>query len=72
MACEHQLIAFALPSLASIVAFREFLKRRPIETDQPLLNQRTAQYVGPVDTLERAKVRVVAAEGVILEVKRLV
>ncbi|HUL13986.1 MAG TPA: NfeD family protein [Methylococcaceae bacterium] len=94
---EYQLLAFSVLSVVSIAVFRKFLKRHPIETDQPLLNLRTAQYVGRVFTLEHAivngqgkirvddstwkihgddceagtKVKVVAAEGVILKVETL-
>lgn len=52
LAFEYQVIAFSAMSLVSIVIFRKYLKRHPIETDQPLLNLRTAQYVGRVFTLE--------------------
>ena len=52
LALESQLVAFSLLSLISIVLARKFYKRHPIQTDQPLLNQRTAQYIGRVFTLE--------------------
>lgn len=97
MALEYQLIAFSLLGLVSIAAFRKFLNRHPIATDQPLLNQRAAQYIGRVFTLENPivngqgkirvddsrwkihgadceagrKVKVVAADGVILRVEVL-
>lgn len=93
---EYQLILFSVLSIVSIVVFRLFLKRHPIETDQPLLNQRAAQYIGRLFTLEYpivngqgrirvddstwkvqgedcepgSKVRVVAAEGVVLKVEK--
>lgn len=93
---EYQLILFSVLSVLSIAVFRLFLKKHPIETDQPLLNQRAAQYVGRFFTLEHpivngqgrirvddstwkvqgedcepgSKVRVVAAEGVILKVEK--
>lgn len=51
---EYQLLAFSLLSVISIVVFRKFLTRHPIETDQPLLNRRAVQYVGRVFTLDRA------------------
>ena len=41
-----QLFAFAVLSVVAIVFARRWLKRSPIETDKPLLNQRGAQYVG--------------------------
>lgn len=94
---EYQLLAFSLLSVISIVVFRKFLTRHPIETDQPLLNRRAVQYVGRVFTLDRAivngqgkirvddstrkihgddcaagtRVKVVAAEGVVLRVEIL-
>ncbi|MCU0734335.1 MAG: NfeD family protein [Methylotetracoccus sp.] len=43
---EAQLIWFSALSLVSIVAARKLLIRHPIESDRPLLNQRTAQYIG--------------------------
>jgi membrane protein implicated in regulation of membrane protease activity len=61
---EYQLMLFSALSLVSILVFRRFLKWRPIISDHPLLNQRTAQYVGRVFTLEepivngRGKIRV--------------
>ncbi|HYE37727.1 NfeD family protein [Methylocaldum sp.] len=93
---EYQLILFSVLSIVSIAVFRLFLKKHPIETDRPLLNQRAAQYVGRMFTLEYPiingqgrirvddstwkvqgedcepgkKVRVVAAEGVILKVEK--
>jgi hypothetical protein len=61
---EYQVMLFSALSLLSILVFRRFLKWRPIISDHPLLNQRTAQYVGRVFTLEepivngRGKIRV--------------
>jgi membrane protein implicated in regulation of membrane protease activity len=43
---EWQLVCFSLLSVASIALARTVLHRHPIETDRPLLNRRTAQYVG--------------------------
>ncbi len=54
MAVELQLFLFALLSLISIVVGKKILRTRPIESDQPLLNQRGHQYVGRVFTLEEA------------------
>lgn len=51
---EYQLISFSVLSVMSIIVFRKFLNKHPIETDQPLLNRRAAQYVGRVFTLEHA------------------
>lgn len=61
---EYQLIAFSLLSVSSILVFRKFLMRHPIETDRPLLNRRSEQYIGRTFTLEhpivngRGKIRV--------------
>lgn len=41
-----QLFAFAVLSVISIFVGRKVLKHKPVESDQPLLNQRGAQYVG--------------------------
>lgn len=49
---EHQVILFSVLSVLSVAVFRRYLQRRPIQSDRPLLNQRTAQYVGRVFTLE--------------------
>jgi membrane protein implicated in regulation of membrane protease activity len=49
---QSQLLIFALLSVAAIVGARFFLKRHPIQTDQPNLNRRGYQYVGRVFTLE--------------------
>ncbi|MFM8442550.1 MAG: NfeD family protein [Methylococcus sp.] len=54
MDVEYQVMLFSVLSVISILAARRFLKRRPIESDRPFLNQRTAQYVGRVFTLEEA------------------
>ena len=53
-AWEYQLLVFAVLSVASVVAWRFYLSRRPIETDQPALNRRGEQYVGRVFTLDEA------------------
>ncbi len=46
-----QLLLFALFSLVSVFASRRYLRRHPIETDQPTLNRRGEQYVGRQVTL---------------------
>jgi membrane protein implicated in regulation of membrane protease activity len=51
---EYQVMLFSVLSVISILAARRFLKRRPIESDRPFLNQRTAQYMGRVFSLEEA------------------
>jgi len=61
---EAQVLIFAVLSLASVAALRHFFKRRPIKSDQPLLNRRGQQYVGRQFTLAepivngRGKIRV--------------
>ncbi|MEG3619083.1 NfeD family protein [Magnetovibrio sp. PR-2] len=52
MAMEWQLIVFAVLSVISVVAGRMYLKKRPLQTDHPTLNQRGQQYVGRHFTLE--------------------
>jgi len=56
MAWEYQILAFALFSVVSIAVWRMYLKRNPIETDQPTLNRRGEQYVGRLFSLEQAVV----------------
>jgi len=48
---EYQGLIFALFAVASIVVWRRFLKKSPIETDHPRLNRRGEQYVGRTMTL---------------------
>lgn len=48
---ETQAVFFAVLSVAAILAGRAWLRRRPLRTSQPLLNQRGRQYVGRVFTL---------------------
>ncbi|MFM8333167.1 MAG: NfeD family protein [Candidatus Methylumidiphilus sp.] len=50
---EAQVTVFSVLSVLGIAAARRFFKRHPIVSDQPLLNQRTAQYIGRVFTLEQ-------------------
>ena len=52
MAWEFQVVAFALLSVTAVVLARLYLKRKPLESDQPLLNRRGEQYVGRLLTLE--------------------
>jgi inner membrane protein len=49
---EFQVFCFAVLSLVTIVVGRRYFKGRPIESDQPLLNRRGAQYVGRTFTLQ--------------------
>ncbi|CAK0765604.1 inner membrane protein [Gammaproteobacteria bacterium] len=51
---QIQIIFYALLSLASILAWRLWLRTSLMShTDQPTLNRRTAQYVGRILTLEQ-------------------
>ena len=43
-----ELLLFAALSIAAVIGYRAFLRRRPIETDAPTLNRRGEQYVGKV------------------------
>lgn len=49
---QLQLLAFGSLSLLSVGVVRVYLRRHPIESDQPTLNRRGEQYVGRVFTLE--------------------
>ncbi|MES9959155.1 MAG: NfeD family protein [Sedimenticola sp.] len=49
---QLQLMLFALFSVVSIIVWHLFLKRHPIQSDQPALNRRGEQYVGRLFTLE--------------------
>ena len=51
---QLQLFSFAVLALISILAGRHWIKSRPIESDQPLLNQRGARYIGRTFTLTEA------------------
>lgn len=51
---KTQLFMFAVLSVVSIFITRRWLRRSPIESDQPLLNQRGAQYVGRQFSLNAA------------------
>ena len=52
LAWEWQLLAFAVGSVCFAVIARAWLRRHPIETDQPRLNRRGEQYVDRVFTLD--------------------
>ncbi len=51
---RYQFLLFAVLAVASVIAARFYLKRRPIETDRPELNRRGQQYVGRTFTLAEA------------------
>lgn len=52
MIWEYQVMTFAVLSVMSILFWLFYYKKRPIETDEPLLNKRGHQYVGRVITLQ--------------------
>lgn len=54
MRIEYQLLLFAILSIASIVAWRAYDRRRPTQSDQPTLNRRADQYLARVFKLEQA------------------
>lgn len=49
-----QWLIFAVLSLLTAIAWKWFLSRRPIKTDEPVLNRRADQYRGQVFTLQSA------------------
>jgi inner membrane protein len=49
---QYQLFMFSVLSVLSVVLWRIYLKKHPIKSDRPLLNRRSAQYIGRVFTLE--------------------
>ncbi len=51
MGWQGQWSIFAVLSVAAVVAARLFIRRNPIETDEPALNRRGQQYVGRTFTL---------------------
>lgn len=51
---ELQLFVFTVLSIISVIAWRVYLKKNPIESDAPTLNRRGQQYVGRVFTLTEA------------------
>lgn len=48
---EVQLFFFSVLSVLSIVLWRAYLRKSPTPTDRPLLNRRSAQYIGRTFTL---------------------
>ncbi len=49
---QVQLLAFGMISLAAVLGSRSYVKRHPVESADPTLNRRSAQYVGRLLTLE--------------------
>lgn len=54
LSIESQLLIFSVISVVSVVLWRSFLHKEDSPTDQPALNQRSAQYIGRVFTLTQA------------------
>ncbi len=50
---ELQLFWFSIFSIIGVMVARRFFKSHYIESDQPLLNKRTSQFIGRVFTLEQ-------------------
>ncbi|RED49936.1 NfeD family protein [Aestuariispira insulae] len=46
LAWEIQLLIFGILSLVTVVGYRVWLRRHPIESADPTLNKRGAQYIG--------------------------
>jgi membrane protein implicated in regulation of membrane protease activity len=54
LAISWQILLFAVLSVVAVYAGRSWLKRRPIESEDPGLNRRGEQFVGRVVTLDEA------------------
>lgn len=52
MGWQSQLVLFAILSVISVLAWRQYYAKRSIETDEPLLNRRGEQYIGRIITLQ--------------------
>ncbi len=52
LSIEWQLLIFTLVSVITVVGWRAYLRKNPVETDQPALNRRGEQYVNRVFTLD--------------------
>lgn len=51
---EMQLVIFSVLSIISVVVSRRYYDNSKVDTDEPLLNRRSEQYVGRVITLKEA------------------
>lgn len=51
---QYQWMGFGILSVGAIVAWRVYASKHPVESDQPNLNRKTAQYVGRRITLSDA------------------
>ena len=54
IAWQIQILLFAVLAIGDVVAWRLYLRRRPISTDDAALNRRGQQYVGQVVVLDEA------------------
>lgn len=54
MGWQYQFLVFALFTVVSIIAWRRYLKSKPITTDRPGLNRRGEQYIGREFTVTHA------------------
>jgi membrane protein implicated in regulation of membrane protease activity len=50
---EYQVFAFSVLSVLSILVWRFYFGKHPVQTDQPSLNRRGEQYVGRTFTLSQ-------------------
>lgn len=50
---QIELLLFAIFSVASLVLYRMYIARNPIETDAPTLNRRGEQYINHTYVLEK-------------------
>jgi len=51
---EMQLFIFAILSMCSVIVWKRYMAKHPIETDHPHLNQGSSQYIGRTFTLIEA------------------
>lgn len=49
---QIQVLIFSILSILSVILWRIFAKRSQVESDHPLLNKRTAQFIGRIFTLD--------------------
>jgi membrane protein implicated in regulation of membrane protease activity len=54
MTWQVQVLLFSVLSVASVIGWRAWRQKHPVETESPTLNRRGMQYVGRVFTLSEA------------------
>lgn len=54
MTWEFQFLIFGIGIMASLVIWRQYLKKMPKDTDQPGLNRRAERYIGRIFDLDEA------------------